>query len=201
MAKGFITFAMTFVAFFMLAFVFLAMVDALPEPISDENEPTQEQPLLDTEVPLPAMGELPVRVVAKSIGMDNNVLNPESTDVAELDAALLKGTIRYPVSSTLGVDGTVLLFGHSSYLPIVRNQSYKAFNGIQKLKEGAVISVYSDSREYRYTVTSVRLADATEDVVELPSNGQYLTLVTCDSFGTKADRFIVTAEFAGAYNL
>jgi len=47
----------------------------------------------------------------------------------------------------------------------------------------------------------VRLANATEDVIELPSTGKFLTLVTCDSFGTKSDRFVVTAQFQAAYTI
>jgi len=207
MTKGFFGFALTFIAFFALSYVFLAMVDALPEPLSSASEAALSQRNADpisTGAASEANAtspELSVRVVAKSIGMDNAVLNPTSTDVGVLDEALLKGTVRYPGSGMLGQDGTVLIFGHSSYLPIVRNQNYKAFNGIQKIKPGETISVYSGTREYRYTVTGVRLANAEEDVVELPSNGKFLTLVTCDSFGTKSDRFIVTATFAGVYSI
>jgi len=198
MGKQFIMFGLTFVALFALTYAFMAAVDALPEPITQNtNMGTSDVPRTsDVQV-----AELPVRVAAKSIGLDNTVLNPESTGVAELDAALLKGTVRYPTSALLGVDGTTLIFGHSSYLPIVRNQNYKAFNGIQKLKAGDTVSVYSSAREYRYTVVGVRLANATEDVVELPANGKHLALVTCDSFGTKSDRFVVTADFVGAYEL
>ena len=198
MGKQFIMFGLTFVALFALTYAFMAAVDALPEPITQNtNMGTSDVPRTsDVQV-----AELPVRVAAKSIGLDNTVLNPESTGVAELYAALLKGTVRYPTSALLGVDGTTLIFGHSSYLPIVRNQNYKAFNGIQKLKAGDTVSVYSSAREYRYTVVGVRLANATEDVVELPANGKHLALVTCDSFGTKSDRFVVTADFVGAYEL
>jgi LPXTG-site transpeptidase (sortase) family protein len=199
MAKQFAIFALTFVALFALSFTFLAMVDALPEPLTTEVEAAETQPEQTESAIL--FAEAPTRITARSIGMDNQVLNPISSDIATLDEALLKGTIRHPQSAMLGVDGTVLLFGHSSYLPIVRNQNYKAFNGIQKLKQGEVVSVYSATTEYRYTVSSVRLANAEEDVVELPSNGKYLTLITCDTFGKKASRFIVTAEFAGAYAL
>jgi len=198
MGKQFVMFAITFVALFALTYAFMAAVDALPEPIAQNtNTGTSDVPWTsDVQV-----AEMPVRVVAKSIGLDNTVLNPESTEVAELDAALLKGTVRYPTSALLGVDGTMLIFGHSSYLPIVRNKNYKAFNGIQKLKAGDTVSVYSSTREYRYSVVGVRLANATEDVVELPANGKHLALLTCDSFGTKSDRFVVTADFVGAYEL
>ena len=198
MGKQFITFGLTFVALFALTYAFMAAVDALPEPITQNaNGGTSDVPWTsDVQT-----AEMPVRVIAKTIGLDNTVLNPESTEVAELDAALLKGTVRYPTSALLGVDGTMLIFGHSSYLPIVRNKNYKAFNGIQKLKAGDTVSVYSSTREYRYSVVGVRLANADEDVVELPANGKYLALLTCDSFGTKSDRFVVTADFVGAYEL
>jgi len=198
MGKQFVMFAITFVALFALTYAFMAAVDALPEPITQNaNGGTSDVPWTsDVQT-----AEMPVRVIAKTIGLDNTVLNPESTEVAELDAALLKGTVRYPTSALLGVDGTMLIFGHSSYLPIVRNKNYKAFNGIQKLKAGDTVSVYSSTREYRYSVVGVRLANATEDVVELPANGKHLALLTCDSFGTKSDRFVVTADFVGAYEL
>ena len=198
MGKQFVMFAITFVALFALTYAFMAAVDALPEPITQNaNGGTSDVPWTsDVQT-----AEMPVRVIAKTIGLDNTVLNPESTEVAELDAALLKGTVRYPTSALLGVDGTMLIFGHSSYLPIVRNKNYKAFNGIQKLKAGDTVSIYSSTREYRYSVVGVRLANADEDVVELPANGKYLALLTCDSFGTKSDRFVVTADFVGAYEL
>ena len=205
MAKQSTAFALTFVALFALAFVFLAGVDALPEPASSQNPEqnglVEAQPTRGPFVRDSANSEIPLRIVAKSIGLDKTIANPTSTDVETLDTALLDGTVRYPTSAKLGEEGTVLIFGHSSYLPIVRNQNYKAFNGIQKLKAGETVSVYSGAAEYRYTVTGVRLANATEDVIELPATGKFLTLVTCDSFGKKTDRFVVTAKFEGAYTL
>src|SRR3989344_5622448 len=173
MAKQSTAFAFTFVALFALSFTFLAGVDMLPEPVGLQNpeqnglveaEPTRGPFVRDSANP-----EMPVRIVAKSIGLDKTVANPDATDVDTLDKALLDGTVRYPTSARLGEEGTVLIFGHSSYLPIVRNQNYKAFNGIQKLKVGETVSVYSATAEYRYTVTGVRLANATEDVIELPA--------------------------------
>ncbi len=209
MAKNGIIFAATFVALFMLAYVFLAALDMLPDPVNTSQDSSQQvlgSPSLsaqpdraaqNTETP----GELPVRVVAKNIGLDVTVSNTDSTDVDALDNLLLKGAVRYPTSATLGQEGTVLLFGHSSYLPIVHNQNYKAFDGIQNLKAGEMVSVYSGSTEYRYSVVGVRLANANEDVVELPSTGKHLALVTCDSFGTKSDRYVLTADLVGAYAL
>ena len=190
-------FALTFLGMFALSFVFLWAVDALPEPISTkpvDNTPTQ-QPV--QTLPL----EEPVRVVARDIGLDAAVVNPATTSVEILDQALEDGAVRYPTSAVLGEEGTMLLFGHSSYLPVVYHQYYKIFNGIQNLKVGQTVSVYSQGLDYRYTVREVYLANADEDVIELTQTGKHLVLITCNSFATKSARFVVKAEFEGAYAL
>ena len=188
-------FAVTFVLLFVLMYGFLAAVDSLPDPSNKKPVPSAEMTVT------PTAPEAPTRIIADSISLDVTVANPLSTNVDTLDADLLKGAVRYPTSAKLGVDGTVLIFGHSSYLPIVHNQAYKTFDGIQNLKVGAIVSVYSAGHEYRYAVTSVKVADATSDVVELPTNGKHLVLVTCDSFASKSNRFVVTADFVGTYAL
>lgn len=139
-------------------------------------------------------GELPVQIEIPVIGVRANVSNPNTTDVAALDRALLFGAVRYPSTAKLGEDGNVLLFGHSSHLPVVHNQAYKAFNDIQNLKNGEPIYVIGETKTYTYVVENV--ASATVDTGEIPLSlsGAKLTLVTCDNFGTKADRFIVTAK-------
>jgi sortase A len=187
----------TFVMLFAMTVGFMAAVDALPEaPLG--SAPAAPEPV-PAEPSAPLAAEAPVRVVATAISMDVSVENPNTTDIGVLDDALLRGAVRWPESAMLGVEGTVFLFGHSSYLPVVYNRAYKAFNKIQDLKTGDTISVYSATTEYRYAVRSVRLADASEDVIELPQTGRQLILVTCDSFGRKTSRFVVTAELVGAF--
>src|SRR3989344_788477 len=185
----FLGYLATSAALFAITVGFLALVDALPDTAVSEDAYGGMESFVNISP------GAPVGLVSESIDMDVRVNNPLSTDIKILDEALLTGAVRYPESALLGQEGTVLIFGHSSYLPVIYNQAYKAFNNIQKLQAGDIIGVYSGSREYRYRVTSVRLANATEDVVELPSDGKYLALVTCDSFGRKTDRFIVKAEF------
>ncbi len=191
-------FASAFVIVFMLLYGFLSFVGATPDPIKTDSAsaPTETAamtPVVDTP-------QEPVRIVARDINLDTHILNPTSTDIEVLDKALLVGAVRYPTSALLGVNGTVLLFGHSSYLPVVRNQAYKTFDGIQDLKPGQLISVYSSGTEYRYSVVGVKVANANTDVIELPNQGKHLTLVTCDSFTSKSNRFVVTADFVGSYS-
>ncbi len=173
---------------------FIHMIGMDPSPIVTPAIETTA-----TQISAPLQPELPTRVVAPSIGLDAPVVNPTSTDVELLDKELLKGAVRYPTSAQMGVDGTVILFGHSTSLPIVYNQVYKTFNNIQKLTNSDTVSVYTDTREYRYRVIRVRLADATEDLIELRNDGRYLSLVNCNTFAKKTDRFIVEAELEGIY--
>lgn len=137
--------------------------------------------------------ELPTTIEIPAIGLTQKIANPTSTDVKVLDNALLSGVVRYPTSSKLGEAGNVIIFGHSSYLPIVNNKSFKAFNGIQKLKAGDRITVTGEHYAYVYAVDSVAQESTTSDAIPLTNTGNTLTLATCDSFGEKSDRFVVTA--------
>lgn len=201
MVRKFFAFIFTFATLFGLTFVFLAAVNASPElALADIAQESVTEAVAISPSATQMQSAFPVRVAAKSIGLDATVVNPPDTNIEILNKALLEGAVRYPTSAQLGVDGTLLLFGHSSYLPVVNNRAYKTFNNIQKLAEGEIISVYTDSYEYRYRVTSVESANATADAVSLPQDGKYLKLVTCNTFGKKEDRFIVSAVFVGVYS-
>ncbi|HVY72482.1 MAG TPA: sortase [Candidatus Paceibacterota bacterium] len=194
------SFAAAFVVIFLLSYLFLMSVGATPDPI---HPSVHSEPVVSGSAPASVSNspEVPVRIIASEIGLDATIANPSSVDVDVLDEALMNGAVRYPTSAMLGVDGTVLLFGHSSYLPVVHNQAYKTFDDIQKLKPGQTVSVYSGGTEYRYAVVQVKAANANDDSIELNPVGKHLTLVTCNSFATKSDRFVVTADFVGAYSL
>ncbi len=152
------------------------------------------------EVPV-VTPELPTRISIPAIGVDAAIANPTTTNIAALDNLLLKGAVRYPTSASLGETGNVVLFGHSSYLPVVLNQAYKAFNNIQKLAAGDVITVYSSGTAYTYRVKSVAHESTNTAGIPLSVTGRVLTLTTCDSFGAKTDRFVVTADFVESHSL
>lgn len=139
-------------------------------------------------------GELPLRIEIPSIGIRASVANPVRSDIATLDNALLGGAVRYPGSGMPGEEGNVLIFGHSSQLPVVYNQAYKAFNDIQNLETGDPIILYGEGKRYIYEVEEVKEANASTDAIPLAIEGAHLTLATCNNFGTKEDRFIVSAR-------
>jgi len=188
-----------FVLTFFASVAVLGALDLLPQAHPAAGA-TATQSVVVTASASTAAVELPTRIEIPALGLVASIANPTTTDVEVLDAGLLKGSVRYPTSAKLGEAGNVVLFGHSSYLPVVGNQAYKTFNGIQKLVAGDVITVYSTERAYTYQVRSVEKESATSDAgISLDVSGRVLTLATCDSFGKKSDRFVVTADFVESH--
>ncbi len=209
-----------FLAIFFVFSVILFLVDFVPEPIqvASEQPPnvptvtisevTRTQPVQNVNLvagPTPAVmnaevGLKPTRVVVKKVGVDTPVLNPLSTRLQDLDNALLSGAVRYPGTAHLNEEGSVVIFGHQSYLPVVRNQAFKAFNDLQELSPGDIVSVYAGDVEFRYSVRSVDLVTTDVGSIALETKGQTLTLVTCNSLGAKEERYIVRADLIGTFS-
>lgn len=153
-------------------------------------------PSAPQEVP----GVLPVRIEIPAIGMDLPVQNSTTRDIDALYDQLVNGPIRYVDSAKAGGSGNVIIFGHSSRVPIVKNQMYKAFNRVSELKRDDLITlVGEDGASYLYAVETVVRADvAAGATIDLsPNQGKKLTLVTCDNEKGKNARFILTAAYVG----
>ncbi len=181
----------------------LARLDLLPEsPKKIASEPATTTVLgASTSTPAVAISELPLSIEIPKINMRVSISNPTTTDIVALDQYLLAGAVRYPTSAKLGEVGNVVLFGHSSYLPVVRNPAFKAFNDIQKLKAGDTVIVSSSGTAYTYRVRSVAKESTTSAGIPLDVTGKVLTLSTCDSFGAVTDRFVVTADFVESHSV
>jgi LPXTG-site transpeptidase (sortase) family protein len=147
-----------------------------------------------------APGPLPTHIAAPSIGLDLDVQNPSTTDVNALDTLLQKGPARYSLSARLGEKGNVIIFAHSSHLPIVHNQMFRAFNRVPELKQGDTITLTgADGAAYTYTVTSVERADTSDTSIDMSTDaGARLTLVTCDTLTGKSSRFVLSAVYTPA---
>lgn len=201
-------FGMFFVVFF-LSYLFLVAIDFVPEAPTEAVDAEAEL----TTVTTPAKGQAtlpvgvfeeptaPVSLYIKKLDRTIPVLNPKSNTIADLDAALLSGVVRHPDSALLGADGNVFILGHSSYLPSVMNKNFQAFNGIQNLAWGDTIEVRSANQVVVYQVEKVYKAKAEEVTVPTEGTGPRLTLATCNSFGSKDDRFIVEAKPIETKNL
>ena len=138
----------------------------------------------------------PDRLVIPRLDKELPVANPQTRNIEALDEELKRAVVRYPDAATLGQEnGNTLIFGHSSHLPFVRNKLYQAFNDIETLEVGDTIEAYAGSEKYIYRVTRVYEASATDGSIPLTTSGHQLTLLTCDTFGKKSDRFVVEASF------
>ncbi len=179
--------------------IFFVSVDFVPERRVDAKQvdfdsQANESQMSESVTPDVVPVTTPTRVVIESIGVDTSVVTPESADIEVLDRALLSGAVHYPGSPLAGEAGNMLLFGHSSYLPVVKNKAYQAFNELGSLTPGERVIVYSEGYRYEYIVKSVRLARAQDAVISFIAREPTLTLATCNTFGQKQERWVVTAS-------
>lgn len=142
----------------------------------------------------------PSRIRIPAVGMDLPVSNPETRDTEELFDLLKAGPARYVDSALLGEKGNVIIFGHSSHLPVVSVPMYKAFNSIPKLKAGDTILIEGGGKEYMYSVLSVKRVDVSVGQIDMSKEGNRLTIVTCDTLSGKSARFVLEAELIGSFD-
>lgn len=199
-----VPFLVVFFAVVFITYAILFAIDFIPEPIEpsveQQNELQKDTNVVQAAVVPEQKEEIqplipyPTKIIFDSLDKEITVLNPESHDVADLDAALLSGVVRHPDSADLTSDGNIFILGHSSYLPTVFNKNFQAFNGIQNLVWGDTIRLQSEDTEYVYRVQKVYKAKASEVFVPQTPGKSQLTLATCNSFGSKDDRFMVESS-------
>lgn len=184
----------------------LFAIDFIPEPIEVTPE-VQSSTAVQVENAQVAMiapvvqASKPVKIIFDTLDKEVVVLNPASRDIPALDEALLSGAVRHPDSADFTEPGNIFILAHSSYLPNVLNKNFQAFNGIQKLTWGDTIRIQSADTEYVYRVDKVYEAKASEVFVPETPGEAKLTLATCNSFGSKDDRYMVEAVLVGQYQL
>lgn len=212
-----VPFSITFFVVVFTTYLLLYIADFYPEPITEETTAdvaaaadTAESELLapesdgemsptattteESEVAAFDRSPYPVSITFDRLEKTVAVQNPQSRSIAALDAALLEGAVRHPDSADLVNTGNVFILGHSSYLPNVMNKNFQAFNGIQNLQWGDTIRVASADTEYVYRVERVYESPASAVMVPVDGTEAKLTLATCNSFGSKEDRFIIEAN-------
>ena len=136
----------------------------------------------------------PVRIAISSIGVNADIIIPPASDNETLDEALTHGIVYYPGSGRFGENGNAFLFGHSSWLPIVRNKNFKVFNELTNVREGDLIFIYTTDQTYPYQVVSKRIAGDDEVWVDFADTDRSrLTLSSCNSFGSREQRVVVEA--------
>lgn len=195
----YVVFFLVFMGVLTLTYGFFFAIDFLPETPAPQVQDgqlvaaTEEAHPADAKKSAENIDPYPTKIILDALDREVAVVNPESRSVTALDNALLTGVVRHPDSADFKTEGTIFLFGHSSYLPNVINKNFQAFNGIQKLSWGDTIRLQSSDADYVYSVDRVYKASANDATVKIEMGKPKLTLVTCDSFGSKSDRFVVEA--------
>lgn len=203
------------VAIFLAVHILLSYAGLVPSEVSEFNqrviqkvsnfhrisyrrppEPVLPRADLSAEEAEQAIGEIPNRIVIDKIGVDAPISSPEEANISALDAALSEGVVHYPGSGGIGGSRRMFLFGHSSRLPVVKNQAFRSFNGLDQLVAGDEITVSTDGVLQTYRVTSVKVVDKDEALVSFVSGAGKLTLSTCTTFGAQENRVVVEAELA-----
>lgn len=103
------------------------------------------------------------------------------------DAQLKKGVGRYIGSAFPGVTDNCVLSGHRDTV----------FTKLGDLEIGASIIVNTDNGLFSYEVTGIRIVEADDKTVIVPTDVATLTLTTCYPFvyiGAAPQRYIVSAE-------
>jgi LPXTG-site transpeptidase (sortase) family protein len=209
-------FLAAFFCIFTLSYGVLFALDFYPEPVkTTEKVVTTEAapvaPIVEEAPVQPAIAintamaagsdTLPNSLSIPSLNRTVEVLNPASSANSALDAALLKGVIRHPDSATFAEEGNMFILGHSSYLPTVHNRNFQALNGVQNLKWGDTIKLSSNDTEYTYKVEKTYKVKASGFTVPVAGKGKTLTMVTCNSFGSVDDRYVVEATLISTKSL
>jgi len=95
-----------------------------------------------------------------------------------------------------GANGNPVIFGHSTLPFLYDPKNYKTiFTKLPNLKKGDEILVRSDSIQYRYIVSDMKITSPDDlSVLNQTYDGSYLTLITCVPPGTTFNRFIVKTK-------
>ena len=144
----------------------------------DPNEDLSFYPTL--QIPAAGVNAVIVSAALQADGWDVRVLGDRI------------GHLAY--TSWLGDNGNIVLAGHVE----MANGSPGVFAGINRMKQGDLVTILEAGEEYVYAVTSVGEVDA-QDMSVIYANGKdQITLITCTDYnfiaGDYGERIVVVAE-------
>lgn len=118
------------------------------------------------------------------------IKNVDGTNKTLYNRSLKKGVAHYLGTALPGEVGNVFIFGHSS--SAFDNGPYaKAFEKLNDLKKGDLITVYFENKEIVYQVTGIMVVAKDDLAVLNQTSEKILTLMTCWPVGTNEKRLIV----------
>ncbi len=188
--------ALIFTIVFGVSFVVLYLLNFVPDELVSQNITVVPSDTASTTTIGQKQFDLPVKIVIEKIGVNSIIQNPSTTNILALDDLLTHGAVRYP-GSGLPTEGNMFLFGHSTSFKVVNNQAYKTFNNLKLLSAGDMITIFSETKKYTYSVTKVSLVNSQDTVIDLNVKKPILTLSSCNTLGAKEQRYVVEADYVG----
>jgi LPXTG-site transpeptidase (sortase) family protein len=190
----------------------------LPAQLLDGDEPAAAPPLKRNPVSIdegvdnsenlfipsePAVGETPVRLVIPKIKLNVAVVPSRTAKARYGGKEFLQWMAPdyfavgwHKSSALLGLPGNTVLSGH-------HNDYGEVFRYLEKLEEGDLIYVQSDTKEYIYVVANRMILPEKYENPEVrlenarwiqPSSDERLTLITCWPYHTNTHRLILVAS-------
>ena len=129
-------------------------------------------------------------------------LKIENAEVSTQDYDLEKHLVQYLGTSIPGVNGTAVIFGHSTLPQLFNPSNYKTiFANAHILKVGDEIFTNVKGITYKYKIFSIVITDPEDvNILSQSYDHSYLTLVTCTPPGTIWKRLIVRATLDTVQN-
>jgi LPXTG-site transpeptidase (sortase) family protein len=131
----------------------------------------------------------PVKPQPNGIIIPSMLLDQPVYDSRDIYAALNKGILHLPGSSTPDKGGNTVLLGHRFTYSVPKGVFYY----LDKLKVGDELALTWSNKQYRYRVREVRVVLPTETAIQAPTTDAKLTLFTCTPLLWPKDRLVVIA--------
>ena len=146
--------------------------------------PEHLRPLVQSlaNVPIPTPGlEQAVRIQIPALGVDAPVVQGDGWE------QLKKGVAQHLGTANPGEAGNVVLSAHNDIFG-------ELFRYLEKLEPGDEVILYTNQRQFVYTVADTKIVEPTDVEVMGPTNKPVVTLISCYPYLIDKQRIVVRAK-------
>jgi len=119
------------------------------------------------------------------------LIGVDPSDKKKYDESLTQGVALMQGSSLPGLNGNIIIYGHSS--ATLSSPYEKIFAGLNDLDSGDEVKIDYKGNDYTYSVSNKKIVDKDNLSVLDQTKEETLTLITCWPIGTSKQRLIITS--------
>jgi sortase A len=138
------------------------------------------QSLANVPIPTPSL-EQAVRIQIPALGVDAPVVQGDGWE------QLKKGVAQHLGTANPGEAGNVVLSAHNDIFG-------ELFRYLEKLEPGDEVILYTNQRQFVYTVADTKIVEPTEVEVMAPTSKPVVTLISCYPYLIDKQRIVVRAK-------